>query len=477
MAGFTYKIDRFIGLDQSRDESLISPSCTPDAMNMDVSDGTLAVTKGFSKLLPAGVPVESTSGIDRVCFFRNASKDIPMALSGGFIYTYDADEEAWTRAYSYSLVGSVRKYSVLMTRIGDTDVMLIADGVNPILKFDGETFSQFGSSANCSDAAVGCIAMYRSRLFAAGDYQNPNRLYYSKLPGSGRTIEDWGYDPDSPAVEGGHVEIGTTSGDPITAICAMSNQLLIFKKNSIYRLIGDRPGNFTVELIESDSTPVASTGTAVWRDIIYFVTSDGLHCFNGVDASPMPDSRMIKRIMEGADTTDTRVATAGDRLFFTVKRGAETRLIEYDLTARRYMQYGGFKADDLASRDGSLIIANSTRYIEKWGEGGSFDGTPIGAYWSTPLTDLGDKSIIKTLRELYLRGTPEGASMLNLETSVGRHRDTYRVLLPETEDEVLEVPLKNEGRTFRLRLSNEAGGRFTIVGGLELEMGIRRRTE
>ena len=191
----------------------------------------------------------------------------------------------------------------------------------------------------------------------------------------------------------------------------------------------------------------------------------------------MPDTRMIKRIMEGADTGETRVATAGDRLFFTVKKGGETRLLEYDLTDRRYMQYGGFKADDLASCDGSLIIANSTRYIEKWGEGGSFDGAPIAAYWTTPLTDLGDKSVIKTLRELYLRGTPVGASMLDLETSVGRHRDSYRVLLPETNDEVLEVPLKNEGRTFRLRLSNEAGGRFSIVGGLELEMGIRRRTE
>ena len=284
MAGFTYKIERFAGIDQSRDESLISPSYTPDAMNMDVSDGCLSVTKGFTKLLSAPVPVESTSGIDRVCFFRNASKDIPMALSGGYIYTYDHTEESWTRAYGYSLVGATRRYTVLMTRIGTTDVMLIADGVNPILKFDGTNFSDFGSAANCSDAPVGCIAMYRSRLFAAGDRNNPNRLYYSKLPGGGRTIEDWGSDPDSPAVEGGHVEIGTTSGDPITAICAMSNQLLIFKKNSIYRLIGDRPGNFTVELIESDSTPVASTGTAVWRDIIYFVTSDGLHCFNGVDA-------------------------------------------------------------------------------------------------------------------------------------------------------------------------------------------------
>lgn len=477
MAGYTYKIESFIGIDQSRGENLISPAFSPDAMNMDTSDGSLAVTKGFSRLIQAPVPRESTSGVDCMRFFRSGDTEIPLAVCGGFIYTYSAESGEWRRAYSYSLVPARRHYSVLMTRIGMTDTMLIADGVNRILKFDGSDFSDFGSEQGCSNIAVGCIAMYRSRLFAAGDGQNPNRLYYSKLPGDGRTIEDWGYDEASPSVEGGHIEIGTTGGDPITAICAISNQLLIFKKSSVYRLIGDRPGNFTVELIKNDSTPVADTATAVWRDLIYYVTDGGLHCFNGVDAAPMPDSRMIKGIMQGADTEDTRMATAGDRLYFTVKKDGETRLIEYDLVQRRYMQYGGFVSHDITGRDGSLIITNGENCVEKWGEGDSFDGKPIEAWWRTPLTDLYEKAAIKSLHELYLRGAARGSSMTLIETRAGRLTDEYRVLLPEDESEVLEVPLKNEGRTFCLRIANEAGGSFRIEGGLELDMSIRRRTE
>ena len=475
MAGYTYRIDGFAGIDQSRDESGVSPSYSPDAMNMDTRRGELAVTKGYSKLIPEPVPRESTSGIDRVCFFRSASKDIPMALSGGFVYTFENGE--WTRAYSYPLVLATRHYSVLMTRIGMTDTMLIADGANRILKFDGESFSLFGSEEGCSDICVSFIAMYRSRLFAAGDFNNPNRLYYSKLPGGERTIEDWGFDPDSPSVEGGHIEIGTTSGDPITAIAAMSNQLLIFKKTSIYRLIGDRPGNFTVELIAADSTFVSDTATAVCRDVIYYVTEGGLCCFNGVDAAPMPDARLISGIMEGADTTDTRMAAAGDRLYFTIKKDGETRLIEYDLRTRHYMQFGGFTLYDIGTRDGGLIVTNSARYLEKWGEGDDFDGEPINAYWNTPLTDLGDKSAIKSLRGLYLRGTTQSLAMTLIETQADRQYDTYRVLLPETDAEVLEVPLKNEGRTLRLKIFNEAGGRFRITGGVELELGVRKRTE
>ena len=477
MAGYTYKIESFAGLDQSRGENLISPAYSPDAMNMDASDGSLEVTRGFSKLLPAAVPRESTSGVDCVRFFRSGNTEIPLAISGGYIYTYSAQDEQWNKVYTYSLVPERRHYSVLMTRIGMTDTMLIADGVNRILKFDGTNFADFGSSAGCSDIAVGYIAMYRGRLFASGDYQNPNRLYYSKLPGDNRTIEDWGYDAASPSVEGGHIEIGTTSGDPITAVCAISNQLLIFKKSSIYRLIGDRPGNFTVELIKSDSTPVADTAAAVWRDLIYYVTEGGLHCFNGVDAAPMPDYRMIKGIMEGADTSDTRMAIAGDRLYFTIKKGGVSRLIEYDLVQRRYMQYGGFGIFDITGRDGRLIITNGSCFVEKWGEGDSFDGQPIEAWWRTPLTDLYEKAAIKSLHELYLRGSTMGSSMTVIETRAGKLRDEYRVLLPEDESEVLEVPLKNEGRTFCLKLSNEAGGRFRIEGGLELDMSVRRRTE
>ena len=187
----------------------------------------------------------------------------------------------------------------------------------------------------------------------------------------------------------------------------------------------------------------------------------------------MPDARMIKHIMQGADTTDTRMAVAGDKLYFTLTTAGGPRLIEYDLTERRYMQYGGFRATDVAGRDGGLVLASSERFIEKWGDGDSFDGTPIEAYWNTPLTDLGDKSAIKTLRELYLRG--EGRAAVTAD--IGAVSDEYSLLLPASRAEVLETPLKNEGRTLRLRFANENGSFFRLVGGAELEMGVRRRTE
>mgnify|MGYP000027835105 CR=1 FL=1 len=37
----TYSVDRFIGLNQSGDENLMSPACTPDAANMCTDGGEL----------------------------------------------------------------------------------------------------------------------------------------------------------------------------------------------------------------------------------------------------------------------------------------------------------------------------------------------------------------------------------------------------------------------------------------------------
>lgn len=52
----TYSIDRFIGLNQSGDENLMSPACTPDAANMCTDGGELRVAYGFTRLFEAAVP-------------------------------------------------------------------------------------------------------------------------------------------------------------------------------------------------------------------------------------------------------------------------------------------------------------------------------------------------------------------------------------------------------------------------------------
>ena len=124
-----------------------------------------------------------------------------------------------------------------------------------------------------------------------------------------------------------------------------------------------------------------------------------------------------------------------------------------------------------------MYLINDKRFLYRCNEGESYDGDPIHAWWRTPMTDLYDKAGIKGLRELYLRAQPmTGDGALIIESTAGTVTETRRVLLPDSETEVLEVPLQNEGRTFCLKFSNEAGGRFSVQGGVELLLERRERT-
>ena len=64
----TYSVDRFIGLNQSGDENLMSPACTPDAANMCTDGGELRVAYGFTRLFEAAVP--GTLRIDFFALYR-----------------------------------------------------------------------------------------------------------------------------------------------------------------------------------------------------------------------------------------------------------------------------------------------------------------------------------------------------------------------------------------------------------------------
>lgn len=475
MARKIYRIDEFAGIDQSTGENGMSPAFSSEAFNMDTSDGNLSVAKGYTRHIAQPVPGEGP--MRRLTLFHCTDGDRVIVLEGNNLYAWTGGQ--WSLIYTFTGGLLQGKVDFTQARINGVDYLLIGSGEQAIVKYDGSTASLFGSAEALSDKHVRYLAMYRSRLFAAGDQQNPNRLYWSKLPGSGRTIEDWEDDTSSVNVSGGHAEIGESGGDPIVGIAALSNQLLIFKKRSIYRLIGDKPSNFTVEKVDSDLETAPYTAIVASGDMLYFLTKGGLCRFNGVNAAPMADAQRIRKILDAASVEDTRGAAARSRLYFTIREGEDSEaIVEYDLRRQTYMLRKGFGVADVAAWDGRLYLINSARYVYLFDDGTSYDGAPVEAKWRTPETDLFDKSGVKAMRSLCFRGCSNNSeTALIADVAVGRGNMRSRILLPLEQNDVTEVPLKNEGRTFSLTLSNEAGGSFTLTGGVELAFETWRRVE
>ena len=472
MALQLYRIAQFQGINQSACENNIDPGESPDARNMDTSGGQLRVARGSARHHEAVHP--SPGGVLRMAVWHaGGARRFLTATAGGWQVLPESGT-AWQTLAAFGAPAAQADFQSV--KIGGTEYMLLSCGAQQILKWDGASAAAepFGSAEQLSSAPAGLLELYYSRLFAAGDPAHPCRLYWSCAPGDARTVEDWSQDDASPNVSGGHVEVGTDS-DPITGLFALSNQLLIFKRDSLYRLLGDRPGNYRIYPVSGQMAQPAHTACVRVADVLYFLTAAGLYYFDGQTVRRAPDADKIKDFLAGADLSDCRAAACGERLYFAVNTGAgagNDALVVYDLARRTYMIRDGFTVRGLCADGGTLFLLTGEGRVCRFDEGEDYDGRPIAAYWRTPMTDLGGKIAVKQLRELYLRGS---GGVIAVEAISNGTTVFFDRLMPAALTDVLEARLTGDGRAFCLRLSNEFGTHFTIDGGVELLFDAQRR--
>ncbi len=472
MALRQYRIPAFYGLNQSVSENRIDAGESPDACNMDTSSGNLAVAKGYVRANETAFSAP-TNALGLHVWRRGENTHLLVAATDG-LYTLSAG--AWTKLFPFANVTAEGAVDFQNLKIDSTEYLLLANGKTQMVKWDAaNAASAFGSAENLSNVATNFVELYFSRLFAAGDADHPCRLYWSSAPGSNRSVENWASDEASENVGGGHVEIGTDS-DPITGLFALSNQLLIFKRDSLYRLLGDRPSNYRVLPVSGAVRLQTHTACVRNGDVAYFLTTEGLTYFDGQNVKRMADADKVKTFLAGASLSRCMGAIAKDKLCFAVREaagtGANDAILVYDLIRGCYMVRRGFLAYGLCASGGVLYILDGNGYVCRFDEGDDYAGARIEAYWNTPMTDLDQKIASKRLSELYLRGT---GGILSLKATTGGGTVYAERLMPGQTEDILELGLSGGGRAFRLTFENVNGSRFTIDGGVELLIDMQRR--
>ena len=323
-----------------------------------------------------------------------------------------------------------------------------------------------------SNVPVGYIELYYNRLFSAGDPDHPSRLYWSQPPGDVKTIENWSMDDYSEAASGGHTEVGPTNNDPIVGLTALSNQLIIHKESGNYRLIGSNPSNFQILQINSGVEKMTNTNRISHGDVPYWLTRAGMYYYNGQQALLHPRSRQVRDTLRAANLTHSKGIECRDKLYFTMRMasgtGPDDTILYYDMTENTWMKRNGFTIADLCTRDGEIYLINGNRYVYTVG-GTDYDGEDIEAYWRTPITDLGVKSLEKHLGSMYVRGRSGGVNDNIVVTSwSGSVPEENRFILPSNDEEVKWIELDNQEHTFHFEFSNLSGSWWKILGGVEI---------
>ena len=475
MALRQYRIPVFYGIAQNVTENRQNDGESPDACNMDTTSGRLSVAKGYMRESDVAFPAPES--IRRLYVWRHAGERKLIAVTQSELFALDEAANEWKSLFDFGTQASAVQYDFLPVKIASTEYLLIANGTARMIKWDGASASAelFGSTEGLSDIAVNFVELYYARLFAAGDAAHPSRLYYSQAPGDTRTIESWTVAEESENVSGGFVEVGTDS-DPITGLFALSNQLLIFKRDSLYRLLGDRPGNFRIQPVNGTMQQPVHTACVRAGDVLYFLTEGGMYYFDGQSVQKKADADKVQSLLKNANLTACMACARGDNLYLSFHEGsdegANDAILIYDLVRGTYMVRRGFTARGLYSAGGTLYLLDGEGRVCRFEEGETYDGARIDAYWKTPMTDLDSKAVNKRLEELYLRGS---GGILSVEAVTESGTVYNERLMPGGSERILELGLIGEGRAFQLVFRNVNGSHFTIDGGVELIMDMQRR--
>ncbi len=474
MAYEIFSLPSFGSVRMDLSEGLLKPDMSPDAQNADTRSGALCSAGGFSRALP--VNVDADTPLERMYVYATERGSRYLAVAQDMLFLYDAAASLWRPLYQFERGVTGERMDFLKARIGANDLLLIACGTEPMLTFDAETnlVDVFGTSEKLSYRTVSYVELYFGRLFAAGDPSAPSRLYWSKAPGGGRTIDDWRSDEASENVSGGFVDVGVDD-DPITGLFALSNQLLIFKRDSLYRLLGDRPGNYRILAVDAAFRQPLHTACVRYADRLFFLTDGGLCYYDGQTVRKSASFRALEPLLKGANLNAARAAACDDTLFFAIRSryGApyNDMLIEYDVLRDRFMLRSGFTTVDLCTVHGTLHALTGDGRTVVFDGNTTYGGDPIDAYWYTPVLDLGRKDADKTLLRLTASGT--GRIRVRVEANGGVYETVAR--LSSVPLSVTEIPLRGVGRVFRLRFSSVDGEPFRLDAPITLLFDRQRR--
>ena len=154
--------------------------------------------------------------------------------------------------------------------------------------------------------------------------------------------------------------------------------------------------------------------------------------------------------------------------------GSETNnlVIEYDMERETVMVRTGIHVAHWIEWNERLIFSDPKGSLYEYGEGETYDGKPIEAYWETPIYNMGSSGsagdrTVKQLGEMTCYGT----GRLHV-TARADQKSKQTELFFTSQSKRMRKRLNVRGRRFQLRLMAVDGLPFAIYGALTIHMDV-----
>lgn len=363
----------------------------------------LGFTKYIAGLVPGTGPVLGVKVVNQgqaIAVRRNDSDFSEYYINSG------AD---WSSIGAAAALGG-RVKGVDFNFDGNHKIMFV-DGVNSPAVFndttDVLTFPATSADFPADLTAAKYIAVFKNTLFLA----KGSNVYFSA------PFDELDF---SAASGGGVINVGHT----ITGLIVFRDQLIIFSRNKINRLVGSSLSDFQLVPITEDIGCLhGETIQEVGGDIM-FMAADGLRLLGaterigdfGLEIASSPINKDALKFVNSTQVFSSVVLREKAQYrVFAYTEGVQasqskgllaTKFSDQGAASMSWASLSGFK---VYSSDGRYvpgqeltIFAGSNGYVYRMETGGSFDGTNIQAIYKSPFMPINDPQIRKTFYKLSL---------------------------------------------------------------------------
>ena len=494
-------LNSFMGLQQYGDGMNGDIRYAVEAENMETPAGVLQpqaapVVLSFS----FNQKIETMAHLYRRWYTGSGDKDVLFVATGGKLYYKPVSGATWTElafptgvtAYQ-SNVWSWASYEINPAgSSAPVDVMLMSnasDGMIMIVPPYTATVSNPDWKAEAVDTQgkkFGVIERYAERIWGGAIPDDPDELMYSRP-----------YDPtdwtaagptEEPEDGAGSIQQPSWDGDSFTALRAFGNQLIAFKKNRVWRILGTDPGEYTFKEQYGGGAPFFNT-IAVDTERILMVEKDGLSIYDGLSVTPYMRQYTdhLWRTLNKGHLDEMCGVLFKQKYYLAFPTGTSTKnnaMLVWNLEDGTVLYYTGISIESFMATEDTLYATSSTLPgkiltipFDSWESKGA-SGSPTK--WVSPWITLGNLDIQKGGFDLYF--TPEVQDtavtlVFSIQTEKKVKTKRYTVQPLSAIDKANNKNYRQKrlhfggtGRRFRLIIETADGvtAPWRLIGGLKI---------
>ena len=376
--------------------------------------------QGYSKFDSSTIAGTNTGGSPDI--IRGLVRYAGFVIAARTTHLYRSSGSGWTQITDSGSFGSTGislsgsdKVRFLKYNFDDNENLFIVDGTGNPKIYDqvANTITEVSSS---SLTGADFVTLLKGHIFVA----NGSTLAFSAYLN----------DTDFTSASGGGI---FRFNDTITDLIVFRDQLIVFTKNSISRIIGSSAADYRIEPVTNDLGAIApDTVQEVAGDVI-FLGPDGLKSLGATDKigdfSLQNLSNAIQKEITNLSNFSSTFAST------TIRAKSQYRIFAYDTAINDISSLGilgtqgvqgnfswaevaGIKARAIFSEyendEEFIYFANDDGYVYRMESGNSFDGANIKAIFYTPHLTMDDPRIRKTFYKGIVYTDPTGAVNLQV---------------------------------------------------------------